>query len=437
MERVKNVAQLLVAKDIARTDLSALTTAPLPSITELADGEIVQVDAHNRLVSTGGDHVGVADVERTKFVQRSGDQWIESDVIDVHSIKEYHIETYTAATQQIDYIGYGAGAASASLDVVNDNTYSLKLHLWGNNHADFAQKRIVQAFYESSSSALEKNIAEGLVEGLIANTQNDADDWLLVERVNSGAGTALDSLTADTGTITVTEGSVWISAATDIDGGGDVVAGTFIRFGTTDTTDPVYEIVEVDSANDIAKLDVPYQAASGTFASNAAELITVAGEGSWGIKLTGQARTLKPGFYNYEIVRWAVNADFADADAPTVTNAQAPSDGIGTYGELASLEKQLQGEEFVYRAFPEQGVTERTDVLSTETYDVMIVEYEDSLDTDIGGVAKSPKQLIIAVATTAAQADVAEDGFVTTMDAWAVTSWAIPGLSVQTGNLTA
>ena len=87
----------------------------------------------------------------------------------------------------------------------------------------------------------------------------------------------------------------------------------------------------------------------------------------------------------------------------------------------------------------------RAQVLAAETYDVMIVEYEDSLDTDLGGVAKSPKQLVLALATTANPAVKqinrpvgATDlpGIVAVFEDWAITSWAIPGIVTQAANLT-
>ena len=63
------------------------------------------------------------------------------------------------------------------------------------------------------------------------------------------------------------------------------------------------------------------------------------------------------------------------------------------------------------------------------------------MDTTLGTQANSKKQLVIAIATTANQADQAlggaTAGFVRVFDNWAVTSWARPGITAQVGNVTA
>jgi hypothetical protein len=104
------------------------------------------------------------------------------------------------------------------------------------------------------------------------------------------------------------------------------------------------------------------------------------------------------------------------------------------------MEQQLQMSEGGYRTQIPNPRTFRTDALSTETYDVMVVEFADVMETGLGSFANSPKQLYIALATTAdptaKQIENASTGIVPVFEDWAITSWLVTGITAQNANLT-
>lgn len=437
MEKQKNVNQLLIAKDISRTGLTGKGTTGKVSYSDLADGEIVVCTPDLRVLSTtAGSNVDTAGESKVVIVQRTGSKLLVSDVIEVSSIKGYSINSWVAATQQLDYVGYNGTAGS--IETLASNIYSIRLTILGNTRDEFGREFILPGTYKSSSVAAtytQQAIAKGLTESLINNYSRQADIDIKFERVNSGAQTAVP-----TGTVTFAfvKGSKYITA-TDIDDATDTDAlavGDILVIGTASTS-PGYVITAINTTANTATLDIPFQGASQSIVDTGLKVIVAASEGNWGVKIEGVAREFVAGKWHYAVVNFNTMADFGDdAAVPTVTNTTASTPGIGTYGQVAQLELELQMNEAMYRNHVSEPIR-RTDALSDDTYDMLTIEFADNMTTDLGGIAASPKTLTIAIATTAIQADVAEYGIAIVLDEWIVTDWAIPGITTQTANLTA
>lgn len=170
-------------------------------------------------------------------------------------------------TEQLTYVGYNGSTGSLS-NTADDNLF-LTVIMDTPSFADRVRGRRFHADYTVATGDTEYDVASAMAK--VFNRSRDkspeANSEVVAEVIiNSTANnTELGGLSAATGNISVTNGSKVIEAASDIDGGGDLVAGVFLRFGTSATealTDPVYEVISVDSANDRATLDRPYEGAT-------------------------------------------------------------------------------------------------------------------------------------------------------------------------------
>lgn len=424
VETQSNIEYLFVAKDISRA-ASAGTT--IDSYSDLSDGELVWTTPGNVVVDTGASK-DCADFTKLKLIQRSGTQLLVSDLIDVMSVKSYDITAYSATQEQIDFVGYNT--SSGSTQAIDYNTYMLRLHFDNHRH-----RIIKHGVYKSSSSAAQNAIIDGITVSLEANMrpENGEDQLVKIERICSAAGTSNTS-----GDITVINGSKYITAVTDIDHN-TVVIGDYYRLGATTTSGPLYKIVAINVGGaQVAELDIPYQGASGTVTDGNAEFVSAADAAAadWGIKLTGLPPTFTRGRSDYHKIGW--DLELSDFGTTTETNTQGALLGTGTYGQVSEIEDFLQGNETAPFRQENRGpaLTRRVDVLADDTYDLMRLEFADKMQSNLGPVNNSPKRIVIAIATTAAQAAAAATGIAVVADDWIVTSYLVPGITVQAGNLT-
>ena len=426
METIKNVTQLLVAKDISSDSIAAGTVV---TTSNLSDGAVVVTDLAGKAVTTASS------VTAFKLVQNSGGTLVWSDVIAQGKVRAYNVTAYSEEVQQTDYIGYNT--SSGSLDTTANNIFTVRLYIKDNTVAGFMQQKIKEGFYKSGSSVTQADVALGLVKSLVANYSREPEEDIKFARVNS----ANDELFGDSvGSLTFTKGSKYFTAG-DIDDAttnAAIAVGDYIRIAHADKTAPVYKVVSIDATNNIGELDMEFQETSCTLASDTAcAIIRAANVGDFGIEIYGVDREFVVGKFASRVAQWKTTIDFGDGASAEVTEDTGADPGIGTYQQVAQLEKELQADEYVFRAFPEGAPVDRADALSTETYDMLVLEFDDVTQSGQGVDVHSPKTLIIATATKAAQADVGTYGFVTVMDDFLVTDWATPGASAQAGNLTA
>ena len=437
MQTIKNVTQLLVAKNIAKT---ATANMLITDYTSIADGEVCVIDPKTHKQVTSAGYLAGFPGDGFKLVQRSGTKLIYSDIIKPGCVKSMNITlpaTY-AASEQIDYVGYNG--TSGSIDVFFDNLYTLRLYILDNTISGFMQQKIKEGFFKSGLASTESDIAAGLVNSLIKNYSREPVQDILFERVASGTTVASSG-----GVFTVVKGSKVVSVVESAGGAADagkyaadvstLVVGDFIRFGhATTKTFPVYRIAAISGAGGAActiTLDAPYQGTSNAAlaAASVGCMASATGlAGTFGLKISGVAQAYDGKFLGAPTT-WTTSVDFNDYQTTTVTNSATASIGTGTYDTLARLEKELQADEYIFSNFIEGAPVDRTDILSGTTYDVIVLEYEGVESSGLGSDVKSPKTLVIASAGNAGQADVAAIGFITLLNHIVVTTWATPGCS--------
>ena len=382
MDTIKNVTQLLIGKDIAPTGL--LLGVLVNDVNQLADGEIVMTTPTNLITD------GTVAEPQVKFIQRSGKLLIHSDLIDVRNpIRQYNIGTGEDELQQRDYVGWNG--VSGELDEIPNNIYTVRLYCYGSgNTHEFMQQDIKRGTYKSHSTPLQGDIAAGLVKSLISNMSRDAEKTIRVAMVGDVAGTVT------TGTVTVSQNSYFVQFSVDE----GLTVGTYLRFGTN-LDSWIAKVIAWDAANLVAEVNVPYDSVTETKAIAGAEFDVI--PVNFGVVLAGVETDFVLGKFKSEVVTWETTIDFGDESAVTyVTNTQTPYAGVGTQAQIATLEKELQSDEYQYRMFIEGAPTDRTDAIIPDwnyfqgVYDVQVIEHDHVLSAAQGTPTKSPKTLEIA-----------------------------------------
>lgn len=299
-----------------------------------------------------------------------------------------------ALTEQVTYVGYNG--TDGSLDASNSTYYSIRLvlnHTFGLMNNSPMLKTIP---YKSSASATQEEVARGLANAGIVSFARGVNQDVLFERVCDEAGT---DLLVGTGNITVVNGSKVITAATDIDNA--MAVGDWFRAGTA-VTDPVYEIVAMDTTAQTATLDIAYQGASETIGYASANFVANAAAvaAEWGLKLTGNSiadAAFKPVSETPFVVNFKVELgeNFSTAEARTATESYI---GSGTYQLLAAQEAytQFQQKDRTIEAYPP--TTRMLEATSGSAYNLVAFEVEDkefvSATTGINPI--SPARIVIA-----------------------------------------
>lgn len=436
----RNVANLLIAKSVATTLTHGNNVSA--EISGMNTGETILTTPGGVIINAAGT---ITSYPEFKIGVKNSDgkiQW--SDIIKASSIKRINTLRYTAAANQLDYIGYNG--TSGSIDVINSNIYTARLYMLPLDMAGFAQQKIKRGVYKSDSTATEAEIAAGVAENLITSLSKEPEkvkygtNNIKVELVNSGT-----SIATSGGTIAVTKGSYYVSiAGTGADAGkydtdgSTIVAGDYIRFGhATTKTYPVYKVDSVVSGGGattmVVKLNLPYQGdTDAAIAAASVGVIAAASVGNFGIKLTGATFKFDAPKFGYLLPRWKTTLQ--DFGTTTVTESTVASEGTGTYEQVAYMEQQLQGNEGNFYRAQVPYPTFRAEAASGSTYAIISIEFEDNMNTTIGGVANSYKQLYIAcVKGNGTTYSDANTGLGTTLNAY-ITGYAIPsnGVTIAT-----
>lgn len=349
----------------------------------IADEEIAVVDASGTVLDT----TTVLTKDKIFLVQSQGatEDLIWSDEINKNSVTAFTGKAYTAGTVQIDYIGYNAVTNTGSIDVLNDNDYTIELFdLDSTTFGTLGTNKM--GFYTSDSSATQQEIAKGLTESLFTNTRDLEFPAVKIEMVTDTA-----SFGAFTQNVTVVNGSVTVT----INAADTALApvGGMLRIGGTGDTSPVYFVKARPSATSVT-LNYPYQGTSGTvLAANIGSLTAVT---SYGIRVTGQSPYfVAPNVTRYHVNRWKTNL-YRMGSTPVSTEQNA-TEGSGEYPQIASMEYFLLGNEgHSAREGVIPQVNPRANAVSSHTYSMIYLTHSRK---DIGTVKDQPtsyKQLIIA-----------------------------------------
>ena len=435
----KNVANLLIVKNVNTTQTAGTNISA--AISGMNVGE-------STIVSPGGVIVDAAGTLPKEFkigtkLSSGKIQW--SDLLKAKDIKSIVTKRYAAATLQTDYVGYNG--TDGSIDAISNNIYTLRLYMLPLDLAGFAQQKIKRGVYKSDATASQAEIADGVALNLIQSLSKEPEkikfgtDNIKVELVNSGT-----SIATSGGTIAVTKGSYYVSiAGTGADAGkynadgADIVAGDYLRIGhATTKTYPVYKVESVVSGGGattmVVKLTLPYQGSTdGAIAAASVGVIPAASVANFGIKLTGVKFSFDAPKFGYLLPRWKTTLQ--DFGSTLVTESAISAEGTGEYEWVAQVEQQLQGSEGnFYRAqipYP----TFRAEAVSGTTYALINIAFKDSMDTTLGSVANSPKELWIACVKGAGTTySNANTGLGTTLNAYltAYTSIESNGVTIAT-----
>lgn len=327
-------------------------------------------------------------------------KFLVSGVINKSKVTKATRLVYTAATEQVDYIGYNG--VSGSIEVNANELYYIQLYLEDYITSSNDGRYIKHGQFNSNSTSVEADIANGLRLSLINNFSREPKQLIKFEVVNAHAGTA-NGTAADT-----VAGTLGSKVVTITDGSGASLAysvGDYFRAGTA-VTSPVYKVVastKVANTTGTITLDVPLQAAV-ALAGDTSEQITSAQAlaNSFGLKLTGVAQpwVLERKFYRK--VRWTANLSEDAFGATVVTKSVGASEGSGEGEQVAEMEAFFNrsfGEE--YRIGQPNIFPMRQDAVVATNYDIINLVYSQD-EVGHGFVANiSPKVIAIALPETA------------------------------------
>ena len=404
-----SIMNLLIGKDVART--ASATATDVSASTYLADGEIAVVDVSGTVLNT----TTVQGKDRVRIIQSQGATLpsIQSPIIELAGVKDYSSKAYTVAVAQIDFIGYDNIANTGDFEVISDNGYEIVIKdINSSNHGSNGVEKF--GFYVSDSTATKVEVLNGLAVNLTNNFAHVVYKPFIVERI-AAVATGTDT-TGAAGTLTFVNGSTSVTASVSSTGNG-LVAGAYIR--TDDSavdTGAIYKVVSIDTATTLT-IDQPYQAAGAAFTAGNAAVHTAAqlNAVAMGIKLTGATPTfVSPQENEYYVNRWIATIKNGGT-TPVVTNTKA-LEGSGNYGQIASLEYFLEGNEgFIARNnFPHQNF--RTNALAAGTYHLLNLEWNSRIgSSSILTSQESPKQLMMAFDFVAASAPTSALGAATSV----------------------
>jgi hypothetical protein len=370
---------VLVGKDVAKTT---------GAISAINDGEIALFTPggtmYTEATADAGDVFGI-------YLGKSVGT-LRSPFFSKADVTKVTRKEYSAPTEQLDFIG--SNGTTGSITVLNNTVYRASLEMEGYRpNTQRGGVYVKDMTFESDASATQAEIALGLAGSGIANFSREPEQEIRFRAICDNAGVALS---ATTGTITATNGSKTILAATDMDG--EMAVGDYWREGTA-TTDDVYEIVAIDTTANTATLDRPYQGTTQVWGATATEYIAKAtgDAANWGVSLTGQTLAFTVGKINDKQVRWDLQLDSESFTTTTLLNSASPNPGTGTYRQVAELEYFCNGNNGeIYRNegrnnFPFTGNAE-----SAETYDVIEIELERGR-TDSLGYVNSPQVISLFI----------------------------------------
>lgn len=395
-----NATRLLVGKRISRTASLAATQVTPSSI---ADGEIVVTDAAGKILDT----TTVASAKEIVIVQGQGSTkpLIKSDVIKLGKLTSYSGKAYSAATEQVSYIGYNG--TSGSIDAIASNLYFARLAML-NEQNTFGNRTMYENFkYETGTSTSQKDVAQGL--WLDAINIKNGEPMYKFERICDGS--QVDFTGSATG-MTFTKGSNVVAfTSSGAASTGTVAVGDVIRVGNQG----VYIAATAASAGATFTIDGKFQGTSGEYTggTTAASQVGIVGSPvNWGIRATGIAKSYIPGVFRYYKVRFAFQLkDFGTTTLtePGTSPAVRAFEGQGTTEQIQDLEWMSQGVDGklyrVQQGIPVINVANASNYLAATTnvgFATLTLNFYDNDSLPIGETPKSPKSIVIAAPESAA-----------------------------------
>lgn len=405
----------LIAKEIARTASASIDPN---SANYIADGEIVITDGAGTVLDT----TTVATKDEVRIAQRSGNNIIWSPAIRAKEISQYKGAAFSAAVEQITYVGFN-GTAGA-IDTISENDYLVRVIRQDTQATYLNKEQLKFGSMRSDASATQEEIATGVTSSLIANFAQEPEREIKFERVINNAGAAV----AQTATPTYKSTLVVMSAANAF------VAGDHVRFGTA-VTDPTYKVAS-KSGNDLV-LDIPFQGTSGTGLTVEIIVAATAATADFGVKMSGLPRKFERGVFKYSKVRFEVT--LAEFGTTGITFDTAAVDGTGTTEEVQ--EREWFASEGIHGKIERIGTpppVSKQDADSAKSYSLLYIKNNDASVSSIQGSPKSQIEVQLALdkgiagAGFGGQVATGTTAIINVLDAWA----AAKGFgSAQAGNI--
>lgn len=352
-------------------------TSPKDFKTTGTDGEIKVLDA------MGGD-VTSSTKEVIFYSLINGDLKM-SEPVKVEEIERLSAKAAVASQEIIDYVGFDG--TSGSIDTVSNNLYQIVVEMKNyGGVSDELRYRKLASYQSDASGVTQFDVAQGITRSLIWNFKREPNQRI---RFSVVGGTGSDvSLGTGVDNVVFSKGSRYISA-TDIDNSttnAALTVGDLIRVGTT-STDALYRIDKIDSANNTAKLDREFTGEDVTIADTNLKRVPSGSINSldYGVKFEGISQRYELGKFEYRTLEFAI--DLIDFGSTDKVRAQAGNIGQGEGKTVADMEWFAQGNfGEIYRT----GEPELYDYRSNLTADIS-VDY-DVLSFNIAGKSRTAFQ---------------------------------------------
>ena len=372
-----NIQRTLIAGNLADSvGVGTLEGLPLTE-GQFSAGEVI-------IVSEGGiiqDSTTVPTVDKVRFVQfRADGSTRSSDVIDLKSVKRISAAPWRVAAQEQWVVGHNPDTNDGSLEVINNNTYYMRVYDQADSRLGFAQQAIIQSQMVSSAAATQAEIALELTGILTANAARLADRKLQIEMTADATGGVAGAIL---GNIDFVNGSNVVSYAALA----PVVGEYFI------VNDIAYQVVSFDgAAGGTCIIDREYTGATSTEVTVNFTQASVEAE-DCGVRVTALANSFRSGDERYRMTRFQVS--LKDFGTSTLTQQVKADPGVGNYPQVAQLELFCEGNNFHHyrKDFQYSFVPATNDA----NYSTINLEYTETTPGGIGPKVVSPKVLTVCM----------------------------------------
>lgn len=422
---VKNLQEVLVGKDIARTT-NVQITDPTDATTYIAEGEIVVLDSAGAIYDSGT--MSYTTSPWIQIAQRSGNTVTVSNKIYGNKLFTYAgTAPGVLGTEQITHIGYNG--TSGSFDVSGDKDFYLTLtpNQDDMQWSEQKQKNVTLVTkYSVGTSQLE--LAKAIAANVMKKYVTDGIP-ITAAMLNSGTAAAFSTAT----TLAVSHGSNVIV----FDAAETLVAGDVVRIGVTGSAlgvdIPVYTVKEAHPViADAYILDQPYAGPSNSVLPVAdAGLVTPGAD--YGVRFTGKTLPFVLDFFKFKRVAFSVQMQ--GFGTTLLSKTQNSTYGVGDGRLCAEEESFCKGFQGALNRMtvPLPAITIDSDYSTTSTLDttlgdafvdptvlyetVEISFYNENLHTTTPSV-KMPEMVKVFLYPGATQNKAVTDGVLTALDQW-------------------
>jgi len=343
-----------------------------------ATGEVVVTSESGTLLDAGT----IANFQKVRFTQfRADGSTRSSDVVDLGTIKSVSCYPFRDVTQEQTVIGFDPTTSTGAIDVLNLNTYYLRVYDQADSRLGFASQNIIQSHMTSDANATQAEIAVKLVDILAANNERKADRKLLVEATG-------DLSTATTGA--APGSTIFTNGSNAATFAGTAAIGEYISVSNV-----IYQVKSVVS--NVMILDRLFTGASATVVITNSFQVTSTSV-PCGVRITGTPNSFRAGDEYFRVTRFKVGLqDFGDTPVREVSKGDP---GIGRYEQVAELELWSEGNNFHYYRKDFQYRFTPSVVIGAE-YSSLTIEYSETTQGGIGPRPVSPKALTLNFELTA------------------------------------